>query len=198
MTGFITSGHVLIGKEVVKLGISEIVRTIAGLYYGHQQGNLTYPVFVERARQALSHSSLDFDIDTIYEDLSGIGTQQFIQPYTDHGLPKQVAFENTQRVLQYSEFFIKYQMLMPRIEKPHVKSLFENIFAQSASIDAAIARYNELVQQQHANGVMAYLVSPPQPIESIVARSKRGIAEPVRQHHNKYGAGALAKAVPLI
>ena len=179
------------------MSLSEIVRGIAGLYHTHQEDNISYNLFIDKARQ-VAQSSLDMHVNAVYKELSEIGTKPLLAPYLHNKVPRKQAAAYVQDILQYTEFFIKYKMLLPRIENQDIKKRFESVFDQTISIDEVIARYNQEIAQLGVSTLRPYLVAQKQPYDSIVGRGKKDIATAKTRQKSKYGLPNLTKMTSLI
>ena len=179
------------------MSLSEVVRGIAGLYSTHQSENISYDLFVDKSRQ-VAQSSLDMNVNAVYKELSEIGTKSLLTPYRNNKVPRKQAVTYVQDILQYTEFFIKYEMLLPRIENHDVKKRFESVFNQTTSIDEVIARYNNEIEQLKLNTIRPYLVAQKQTYDSIVGRSKKDSITKKSKTKNKYALPNLAKITALI
>lgn len=179
------------------MSLSEVVRGLAGLYHTYQAENINYTLFVDKSRQ-IAQSSLDMHVNAVYKELSEIGTKPLLTPYIHERVSRKQAVEYVQDILQYTEFFIKYEMLLPRIENPDVKKRFESVFNQTSSIDEVIARYNAEIEQLDLSVIRPYLVAQKQPYDSIVSRGKKDISTKNDKSRNKYTLSNLAKMTALI
>lgn len=113
------------------MSISEIVAGISDIYYLHLSDNLDYKGFVRDSFRVVRTSSLEINVNKIYSELSQMGTGDLVNGYYGRGKSGKVslndALEFAQDVLYYSEFFIKYDLLMRKLV-PENKPLFEPVF----------------------------------------------------------------------
>ncbi len=176
-----------------RMSITEVVRGLSGLYYNHLNDKIDYSHFVDKSRQVTNSSSLELNVNTVYSELYEVGTKQLIAGYIKEEsnrrktkVPINDAFSYVQTVFHYAEFFIKYELLLPRISTQGIKKRFESVFKNNFCLDDAIDKYNQEIEALNNPDIRPYLVGPKQAIESIRDRAKKDIPQKENAHKNKY------------